>query len=322
MPSAVPDGTRAGRQGVFYGNRIRRPEALFVLSGECSLRKVRSLQQKIMPSRKTFSDISRTVSGLTIEIRREFSDRFTHLGSRVEELMAEVMAKVERRFGNEDDHVIFRALPEPAELTMTLSDVLRARSTQRTFSDEPLSDQDLSTILWAADGINRPNGRRTTPSALDWREIDIYVLKANGIWRWVPEKHGLIFCHLEDVRSETILAEPTLHIAPVHLVFVADKAKTDTFLARLGTKVAAKVRHESWPVEKLEEMRTRSMIIDAGVKVQAVYMAAAAMGLSCVARTGFDREKVDALLRLGAEETAVAIATLGYRPNSILDAIR
>ena len=61
---------------------------------------------------------------------------------------------------------------------------------------------------------------------------------------------------------------------------------------------------------------------DAGVKVQAVYMAAAAMGLSCVARTGFDREKVDALLRLGAEETAVAIATLGYRPNSILDAIR
>ena len=74
--------------------------------------------------------------------------------------------------------------------------------------------------------------------------------------------------------------------------------------------------------EKLEEMRTRSMIIDAGVKVQAVYMAAAAMGLSCVARTGFDREKVESLLRLGSEESAVAIATLGYRPNSILDAIR
>lgn len=69
-------------------------------------------------------------------------------------------------------------------------------------------------------------------------------------------------------------------------------------------------------------MRTRSMIIDVGAKIQAVYMAAAAMDLSCVARTGFDAHHVERILRLQKGESVVAIQTLGYRPNSILDAIK
>ena len=275
-----------------------------------------------MSAKKTLNSLKRTVTGLTEEIKKEFAEHVSEFSSRVEAATGDLISELEKRFGNDDKHVVFRALPKPAELTMSISDVFRNRATQRTFSDEPLSDQDLATILWAADGINRPNGRRTTPSALDWREIVIYVLKANGIWRWVPEKNGLIFCHLEDVRGQTIIAEPTLHIAPVHLVFVADKARTETFLSRLGTKVAAKVKHPEWSPEKLEEMRTRSMIVDAGVKMQAVCMAAAAMDLACVPRTGFDKEKVETLLRLRNEESVVCITTLGYKPKSILDAIR
>ena len=69
-------------------------------------------------------------------------------------------------------------------------------------------------------------------------------------------------------------------------------------------------------------MRTRSMIIDVGVKIQAVYMAAAAMKLACLARTGFDRDRVERVLRLQKGESVIAIQTLGYRLESILDTIR
>lgn len=280
-------------------------------------------------SKKSFESLGRSVANLTDELRQELSEQVTELResfdkhvSRIRTEFEEVKEELETRFGSDDKHVIFRQLPPPEPLAMGLTEVFANRQSHRTFSDEPISDQDLSTLLWAADGINRPNGRRTTPSALDWREIDIYVLKANGIWRWIPEKQGLIFCELSDVRHETFFAAPHLSVAPVHLVYVANRTCTETFLARLGERVIEKLQHESWTPAKVEEMRTRSMIIDVGVKIQAVYMAAAAMKLACLARTGFDRDRVERVLRLQKGESVIAIQTLGYRLESILDTIR
>lgn len=271
-----------------------------------------------MSARKSFYQIRRSVADLTRQFRRGVDESVSHFGSRFED----VMGVLENRFGRDDSHVVFRALPEPRELDMSLSDALRARRSQRMFSDEPLTDSDTATVLWAADGITRKNGRRTTPSALDWREIEIYLLKSNGIWRWVPEKNGLIFCDLRDVRADSIFAEPSLHSAPVHLVYVCNRRRTETWVARLGETVASRIKSASWSPQKLEEMRTRSMILDAGVKIQAVYMAAAALGLACVARTGFDRVKLQKTLRLPAGEDVIAVQTLGYPAKSLLDTIK
>ncbi len=280
-------------------------------------------------AKKSLESLGRSVANLKNELRHELSEQVTELResidqrvSRIRTEVDEVLKELESRFGSDDKHVIFRQLPEPEPLTMGLTEVLSKRQSHRTFSDEPLSDQDLSTLLWAADGINRSNGRRTTPSALDWREIDIYILKANGIWRWVPEKHGLIFCELSDVRAETFFASPHLSIAPVHLIYVANRPRTDTFLSRLGERVMEKLQHDTWTPAKMDEIRTRSMIIDVGVKIQAVYMAAAAMNLACLARTGFDRDRVERVLRLQKGESVIAAQTLGYRLESILDTFR
>lgn len=280
-------------------------------------------------TKKSLQDLRREVSDLTDGIRRELKEHVSeirdNLDRQVNRLRAEVedvKEELERRFGSDDSHVVFRALPKPRHLDMPLTEVLERRQTRRTFSDEPISDLDMATILWAADGINRSNGRRTTPTALDWRETDIYLLKSNGIWRWVPEKNGLLFCDLADLRSETFFAAPHLKVAPVHIVYVSSRPRTETLISRLGEGVLEKLKHSAWTPEKLEEMRTRSMIIDVGAKIQAVYMAAAAMDLSCVARTGFDARHVERILRLKRGESVVAIQTLGYRPNSLLDTIR
>lgn len=280
-------------------------------------------------TKKSLQDLRREVSNLTDGIRRELKEHVSeirdNLDRQVNRLRAEVedvKEELERRFGSDDSHVVFRALPKPRRLDMPLTEVLERRQTRRTFSDEPISDLDMATILWAADGINRSNGRRTTPTALDWRETDIYLLKSNGIWRWVPEKNGLLFCDLADLRSETFFAAPHLMVAPVHIVYVSSRPRTETLISRLGEGVLEKLKHSAWTPEKLEEMRTRSMIIDVGAKIQAVYMAAAAMDLSCVARTGFDARHVERILRLKKGESVVAIQTLGYPPNSLLDTIR
>src|ERR1039458_4251900 len=55
-----------------------------------------------------------------------------------------------------------------------LMEVLKDRKSTREFGSGTRSEQTLSNLLWAAFGINRPDGRRTAPSAMNWQEVSIY----------------------------------------------------------------------------------------------------------------------------------------------------
>jgi Nitroreductase family len=63
-----------------------------------------------------------------------------------------------------------------------LMQVLSDRKSAREFGPGTLSPQTLSNLLWAAFGINRPDGRRTAPSAMNWQEVSIYVATPEGVY--------------------------------------------------------------------------------------------------------------------------------------------
>src|SRR5579872_5336054 len=63
-----------------------------------------------------------------------------------------------------------------------LMQVLQDRQSRREFSREPVALPTLSALLWAALGINRPDGHRTAPSASNRQEIDIYVARPDGLY--------------------------------------------------------------------------------------------------------------------------------------------
>src|SRR5690348_13671719 len=66
---------------------------------------------------------------------------------------------------------------------LPLMQALQDRQSSREFGPEPLSQQMLSNLLWAAFGVNRPeSGGRTAPSADNWHEIDLYVATAAGLF--------------------------------------------------------------------------------------------------------------------------------------------
>ena len=68
-------------------------------------------------------------------------------------------------------------LPAPQKTGgMPLMEALAKRATVRSFDTTDISMQQLSNLLWASFGVNRPDGRRTAPSANNKQEIDIYVL--------------------------------------------------------------------------------------------------------------------------------------------------
>lgn len=66
------------------------------------------------------------------------------------------------------------------------------------FTAKPLSDKLLGDLLWAAYGVNRPNGKRTIPTAQNRQDLEIYVLRSDGAWLYDAQKHSL-----EQVSSPT-----------------------------------------------------------------------------------------------------------------------
>ena len=208
---------------------------------------------------------------------------------------------------------VLRMLPMPRPLNMTLQQALEKRRSSRDFSGEPIDEEMVSSLLWAANGINRKKGqKRTTPSALNWQDVTIYVVQANGIWKYLPKRHALLFIEGKDQREHFGEIKTWMKLASQHLVFVSDKRKTETFTTKLVQKAFNTDFSEG-------ELNDRARAINVGVKVQAVYLAAAALGLGCTCRILRDDREARTLMKLAPEEKIMAICSVGEHPASIFD---
>lgn len=113
-------------------------------------------------------------------------------------------------------------LPAP-DLTggMPLMHAMKERKTERAFSTEALDNQTLSDMLWAAWGYNRPD-KRTIPTARNRQNMEVYVLKADGAFRYDARANSLIPVTAQDLRPLAAKQDFVLN-APVTLLFVADE---------------------------------------------------------------------------------------------------
>jgi len=170
-----------------------------------------------------------------------------------------------------------------------LMQVLKERKTSREFSGEKLSPQVLSNLLWAAFGINRPEGKRTAPSAMNWQEIDVYAATADGLFIYDAKANRLEPVLAQDVRAATG-TQPFVASAPVNLVYVADIAKTGS----VGSDA---------------ELYTSA---DAGFIAQNVYLFCASEGLATVVRGSVDRAALAKVMKLRPEQKIVLAQTVGY----------
>jgi nitroreductase len=181
-------------------------------------------------------------------------------------------------------------LPNPqTDIGRPLMQVLKGRSSTRTFSPTPLPAQTLSNLLWAAFGINRPDGKRTAPSASNHQEIDIYVATANGLYVYDPKSNQLRPILREDVRALTGI-QPFVKDAPMNLVYVADLSKTDGDPAERDMDVAA----------------------DTGFIAQNVYLYCASERLATVVRGSIDRRALSNAMKLRADQRIILAQTVGY----------
>lgn len=183
------------------------------------------------------------------------------------------------------------ALPAPrTEGGMPLMQALNARHSSREFSAKPLPLQTLSNLLWAGFGVNREDGRRTAPSAMNWQEIDIYVFLAEGVYVYQARDNLLKPVAAGDFRGLTGTQAFT-KTAPLNLVYVADTARTSRASAE---QVAI------WSPSH------------AGFIAQNVYLFCASEGLNVVVRGLVDRQALADKLGLRTEQRVWLAQTIGY----------
>lgn len=160
-------------------------------------------------------------------------------------------------------------LPKPLRKGgITLREALNSRRTIRNFKSEKLTTSQLSNILWSANGVNRENGKRTAPSAMDKRDVMIYVVLEDGSYFYDPEKHTLSLVCSGDLRAFC-----GRYDAPCYLVLVPDRAR---------------------------QVREVFAAVDTGYVSQNIYLSAVADGLgTCAMGSIADPAKLVEKLKLG-----------------------
>ena len=172
-----------------------------------------------------------------------------------------------------------------------LMDVLKARQSAREYGDQKLSQQTLSNLLWAAWGVNRPDGRRTAPSASNRQEVDIYVVLPEGAYVYDAKAHALNPVATGDLRGVTG-TQPFPATAPLNLVYVADMAKAG--------------RPATDPQQQL------NVGADVGFIAENAYLFCASEGLATVVRASVPKPELAKLLKLRVDQQIVLAQSVGY----------
>ena len=150
--------------------------------------------------------------------------------------------------------------------------------------------QQISSLLWAAFGVNRADGKRTAPSAMDHQETDIYVLLKQGAYVYDAKANRLTQVLAEDIRALGG-KQDFVKDAPLTLVYVAD-------LAKMGNGNAA------------EKESTAS--IDVGFIAQNVYLYCASESLATGVRGWVDHDALGKRLGLRVDQRIIAAQSVGY----------
>ncbi|HOI45210.1 MAG TPA: nitroreductase family protein [Candidatus Aminicenantes bacterium] len=207
---------------------------------------------------------------------------------------------------------------------LPVMEALSLRASVREWSDKDVGLQDLSDLLWAANGINRPDGKRTAASAMNAQDVDIYVLMKDGAYLYDAAGHALVPVAAGDLRSQFMMSRPPAKPgrggpggagdggqkpgaaggpgrpggpggppspAPIQLILVSDVSRFPG-----GTP----------------ELKLEWGAIDVGLVSQNIAVFCAGTGMVTRPRASIDKDKIKALLKLQETQHPFLNHPVGY----------
>jgi len=180
--------------------------------------------------------------------------------------------------------------PDMKRQTISVMDTYKQRKSVREYSAKALSEQDLSDLLWAAQGQNREDGHLTSPTAMNRQEIRLYVFTEKSVSLYDPQANTLTQVASGDHRGIMASGQDFVKNAPVVLLMVADM-----------DKFRSNNQHAQWMVA-----------VDTGIVCENINLFCSAAGLCTVPRGTMDSKAISTLLGLNDNQIPLINNPVGY----------
>ena len=179
------------------------------------------------------------------------------------------------------------ALPAPAKTGgMPLMQALAERKTIRDYKPGELDAATISEILYAANGVNRPDGKRTIPTAMNKQDLEVYIALPGAVYRYDAKANKLVRIDAGDFRTELIANKNMAQNSACILVYASD-----------STKFPNDIKYPA---------------IHVGEASQDVYLYAASKGLGTVSLGMYDEKGVRKVFKLEDKMTVILAQAVGF----------
>jgi SagB-type dehydrogenase family enzyme len=195
-------------------------------------------------------------------------------------------------------------LPEPVyDSDVSLEQTLLARRSIRSYGDGALTLAELSQILWAAQGITDPSGKRTAPSAGALYPLEVYIVVGDvagvpaGVYKYRPDSHTMARVGEGDQRqalSQAALSQECVQQGAIDIVIMAVYERV---------------------TGKYGDRGVRYVHLEAGHAAQNVCLQVVALKLGAVTVGAFDDADVKKILGAAADEEPLYILSVGRTDN-------
>lgn len=193
-------------------------------------------------------------------------------------------------------------LPQPRlKNAISLEEALLQRRSVREYANSPLTLEEVSQLLWAAQGITSEWGGRTAPSAGALYPLEVYLAVGNvrnlspGVYKYKPERHELVQVKPDDVRGE--LAEAALSQAWIK------EGAIDIVIAAVYQRTTI----------KYGDRGVRYVHMEAGHAAQNIYLQAAALNLGMVTVGAFHDDQVKNVMGMLEDEMPLYVIPVGRK---------
>lgn len=193
-------------------------------------------------------------------------------------------------------------LPDPRlRSEVSVEEALLKRRSVREYGNAPLTLEEVSQLLWSAQGITSEWGGRTAPSAGALYPLEVYIVVGNvenlspGVYKYNPERHELIKVRDDDVREE--LAEAALSQAWVK------EGAIDIVIAAVYGRTT----------KKYGDRGVRYVHMEAGHAAQNIYLQAATLDLGMVTVGAFHNDWVKEIMSMPEDEIPLYLIPVGRK---------
>lgn len=193
------------------------------------------------------------------------------------------------------------SLPKPnTSESKMLVELLNERKSVREYYDKELTREQLSQILWAANGVTKryDGAGHVNPAAMGIYAVDVYAVTADGIYLYQPEKHALKLIAKGDFRATTTTGQDFVKTAPLNLVYVENISAW---------------KKSSHPMSRTQQIACAN--IAAGAMAQSVALAAGAEDLGNCVRASIDEAAFKQAAKLSVGQKIILAQTVGDSPN-------